>query len=94
MKDLDMSWEAENEKTIARMQAQLEAGEYEAVMAKHAKAMARIEVIWKAAERALGDRPEAGEAGEIFFNFKALHRKADTFATRVAGAPMPRDGSR
>lgn len=94
MKDFDMSWEAEHEKAIARTQAQLEAGEYAEVRDKHAKAIARLEIIWRAAERALDGKPEGADAGAMFFDLKAFHRRADAFAARLADMPMPRDGSR
>lgn len=87
----NMAWDDDNEAAIAKVIAQLEAGDYQAVIEKHSKAIARIEVIWRAAQLHLAGETGAGTAGSLFFEAKAFHCKADEFAASMTDVPMTRN---
>lgn len=74
--------------------ADLQSGAVDKVVAQNARAMARLEAIWRAAAAYAEGKPEAGDALEIHFMLKALHCKMDALANRAAGVIMPESGGR
>ena len=86
-----MAWDDENSRAIAKVIEQLEAGDIAPVIEKHSKAMARIEVIWRAVQLHLQGEDGCGTAGSLFHEAKSFHCKADEFAAVIGGAPRPRN---
>jgi hypothetical protein len=100
MADGKMTWAETHAKRIDQF-----AEKDEAALAMHnAKAMRDLEIIWHVVEaracELAGDARTgnlatlSAEAGEIFHNLKALHRRMDVIAANAMFLPVSRSGER